>query len=87
MDGRPLDRRPLLFNLIEGGIRLSIFVGYLLLIGLFKDIRRVFQYHGAEHKTIYAYENGDDSFPRRSTTITPRCTCAAERTSCSSSCS
>jgi uncharacterized protein YqhQ len=56
--------RPLLFNLIEGGIRLGIFVGYLLLISLSKDIRRVFQYHGAEHKTIYAYENGDDLDPK-----------------------
>lgn len=56
--------RPLLFNLIEGAIRLSIFVGYLLLISLSKDIRRVFQYHGAEHKTIYAYENGDDLNPK-----------------------
>lgn len=56
--------RPLLFNLIEGGIRLSIFVGYLFLISLSKDIRRVFQYHGAEHKTIYAYENGDDLNPK-----------------------
>src|SRR3712207_6146295 len=46
--------RPLLFNVIEGTIRLSIFVGYLLIIGQFKDIRRVFEYHGAEHKTIYA---------------------------------
>ena len=55
--------RPVLFNLIEGGIRLSMFVGYLLVIGLFKDIRRVFEYHGAEHKTIYAYENGDPMDP------------------------
>jgi uncharacterized protein YqhQ len=53
----------LVFNLIEGGIRLSMFVGYLLLIGLMKDVRRVFQYHGAEHKTIYAYENGDPLVP------------------------
>ena len=53
------DKSALSFNLIEGAIRLSLFVGYLLLIGQFKDIRRVFQYHGAEHKTIYAYENGD----------------------------
>jgi uncharacterized protein YqhQ len=51
-------------NLIEGAIRLGLFVGYLLLIGLFKDVRRVFQYHGAEHKTIYAYENGDPLDPR-----------------------
>jgi uncharacterized protein YqhQ len=53
----------LVFNLIEGAIRLSLFVGYLLFIGQFKDVRRVFQYHGAEHKTIYAYENGDPLEP------------------------
>jgi uncharacterized protein YqhQ len=57
------ERNALAFNLIEGTIRLSLFVGYLLVIGLFKDIRRVFQYHGAEHKTIYAYENGDPLEP------------------------
>jgi uncharacterized protein YqhQ len=51
-------------NIIEGGIRLALFVGYLLLIGQFKDVRRVFQYHGAEHKTIYAYENGDPLDPQ-----------------------
>lgn len=62
--GRLSGDRPLLFNLIEGSIRLGMFVGYLLLIGQFKDIRRVFQYHGAEHKTIYAYENGDPLDPR-----------------------
>ena len=55
---------PFVSNLIEGGIRLSMFVGYLLLIGLMKDVRRVFQYHGAEHKTIYAYENGDPLDPK-----------------------
>jgi uncharacterized protein YqhQ len=45
------------FHLLEGGIRLAIFLGYLLLIGSIKDIKRVFQYHGAEHKAIAAYEN------------------------------
>jgi uncharacterized protein YqhQ len=45
------------FHLLEGGIRLGIFLGYLLLIGQIKDIKRVFQYHGAEHKAIAAYEN------------------------------
>ena len=69
--------RPVLFNLIEGGIRLSMFVGYLLVIGQFKDIRRVFQYHGAEHKTIYAYENGDPLDPaeidRKYPTLHVRC--------------
>jgi uncharacterized protein YqhQ len=68
---------PLLFNLIEGGIRLSMFVGYLLVIGTFKDVRRVFQYHGAEHKTIYAYENGDPLDPaeidRKYPTLHVRC--------------
>lgn len=50
-------------NLFEGGIRISIFLGYVILIGLVPDIRRVFQYHGAEHKTIYAYENDDPMEP------------------------
>src|SRR5689334_10472429 len=45
------------FHLVEGGIRLAIFLGYLLLIAQLKDIKRVFQYHGAEHKAIAAYEN------------------------------
>ena len=45
------------FHLVEGAIRLGIFLGYLLLIGQIKDIKRVFQYHGAEHKAIAAYEN------------------------------
>ena len=75
--GNLSDDRPLLFNLIEVGIRLTMFVGYLLLIGQLKDIRRVFQYHGAEHKTIYAYENGDELVPseidRKYTTLHVRC--------------
>lgn len=58
------ETQPLIFNLIEGAIRLGMFVGYLLFIGQFKDVRRVFQYHGAEHKTIYAYENGDPMEPK-----------------------
>ena len=44
------------FAFKEGAIRLGIFLGYLLLISMVKEIRRVFQYHGAEHKTIAAYE-------------------------------
>lgn len=68
---------PLVFNVIEGAIRISMFVGYLLLIGQFKDVRRVFQYHGAEHKTIYAYENGDNLDPaaidRKYPTLHVRC--------------
>lgn len=48
----------LLFNLIEGIIRVAIFVLYLRLVALFPDIRRVFAYHGAEHKVVNAYEAG-----------------------------
>ena len=45
------------FHFAEGALRLGIFLGYLMLIGLIPDIKRVFQYHGAEHKAIAAYEN------------------------------
>ena len=48
------------FNLIEGGIRIFIFVAYILLTSLLKDIRRTYMYHGAEHKTISCYEYGWD---------------------------
>lgn len=54
----------LLQNLFEGGIRISFFLGYIILISFVPDIRRVFQYHGAEHKTIYAYENDDPMDPK-----------------------
>jgi uncharacterized protein YqhQ len=43
---------------VEGVLRLGVFVGYIALIGMVSDIRRVFQYHGAEHMTIHAYEAG-----------------------------
>lgn len=46
------------FNLAEGGIRLAIFIAYILVISLMKDMRRVFMYHGAEHKTITCFEEG-----------------------------
>lgn len=48
----------LLFQLIEGVIRLAIFIGYLKVISLMPDIKRVFTYHGAEHKAVNAYEAG-----------------------------
>jgi len=48
----------LLSNVIEGAFRLIILVGYLTIIGRIPDVRRVFMYHGAEHKTIHAYERG-----------------------------
>jgi len=49
----------LTYNLIEGVVRVSIFIGYLVGISFVKEIRRVFMYHGAEHKTIAAYEAGE----------------------------
>lgn len=49
---------PVLLNLFEGALRLLLFLGYLAMIARMKDIYRVFQYHGAEHKTIHAYEAG-----------------------------
>jgi len=49
----------LLFNTVEGVVRLVLFVGYIWAIGRSKDIARVFEFHGAEHMTIHAYEAGD----------------------------
>jgi uncharacterized protein YqhQ len=54
----PYISSPLLFNLIEGLIRVAIFILYLGLIALMPDIKRVFAYHGAEHKAVNAYEAG-----------------------------
>ena len=53
-----LTASPVMLNLLEGGLRLAIFLGYLLAISRMDGIYRVFQYHGAEHKTIHAYEAG-----------------------------
>ncbi|MFZ6007025.1 MAG: DUF1385 domain-containing protein [Nitrospirota bacterium] len=50
----------LLFNFTDGFIRVGIFLFYIFVIGLWKEMRRVYQYHGAEHKVIYAYEAGED---------------------------
>jgi len=64
------------FPVVEGLVRLALFVGYLLLVGCLKDIRRVFQYHGAEHKTIAAYENDVELTPevaQQFTTAHVRC--------------
>ena len=47
-------------NFAEGILRLAIFLAYIFLIGQFKDIKRVFAYHGAEHMTVHAYEHGLD---------------------------
>src|SRR5436190_6563638 len=64
------------FVIVEGLIRVSIFVAYLGLISLLPDLRRVFQYHAAEHKAINAYEAGEELEPetvQRFSLIHPRC--------------
>lgn len=66
----------LLLNLIEGILRVLLFLLYVSLISKMKDIYRVFQYHGAEHKTIYCYENGEElnvENARKYSTLHPRC--------------
>jgi uncharacterized protein YqhQ len=64
------------FVVVEGGIRVVLFVGYLALISLLPDLRRVFQYHAAEHKAINCYEAGDELTPenvQRHSLIHVRC--------------
>ena len=66
----------LLLNIGEGLIRMALFLGYLVVISLLPDIRRVFAYHGAEHMTIHAYEHGTPLTPDRIEpypTAHPRC--------------
>ncbi|WFD10591.1 DUF1385 domain-containing protein [Tepidibacter hydrothermalis] len=63
-------------NFVEGLVRIGIFLAYVSLISLNKDIKRVFQYHGAEHKSIYCYEEGLDltvENAREFSTLHPRC--------------
>lgn len=63
-------------NLISGGIRICIFVVYMALVSLMKDIRRTFEYHGAEHKSIACYEAGEELTPsnaKKYTRFHPRC--------------
>ena len=66
----------LLRSVFEGVIRIVLFVAYMLIVSLMKDMRRVFQYHGAEHKTIFCYEAGEDltvENVRRQSRLHPRC--------------
>lgn len=63
-------------NLIQGLIKIAIFVGYILLISLMPDMKRTFEYHGAEHKSIACYEAGVDLTPENAakyTRLHPRC--------------
>jgi uncharacterized protein YqhQ len=66
----------IMFNLIDGAVRLILFLLFIWGVSLFPDIRRVYQYHGAEHKTVFAFENGDSlstTAVQRYSTFHPRC--------------
>jgi uncharacterized protein YqhQ len=64
------------FNLVDGVIRLGLFLLFIWGVSLWKDIRRVYEYHGAEHKTVFAFENGDPlttTAVQKYSTFHPRC--------------
>jgi len=66
----------LLFNLLDGLLRLLALFAYLIFISFFKDVRRLFEYHGAEHMSIHAYEHKDKLIPKnikKYPTMHPRC--------------
>ena len=66
----------IMFNLVDGAVRLILFLLFIWGVSLFPDIRRVYQYHGAEHKTVFAFENGDPlstSTVQKYSTYHPRC--------------
>jgi len=72
----PKIENPFLFNLVDGIIRMVLFLGFLWLISQWKDIQRVFEYHGAEHKVVWAYEKTgrfDLATAREATRFHPRC--------------
>ena len=76
------DRRTVVFNVVDGLVRIGLFVGYIWAIGRSEEIGRVFEYHGAEHKTIHAYEAGKPLHDRRRSSRTAPATPAAAPTSC-----
>lgn len=71
-----ISKSPLIANLAEGLVRIAIFLGYIAAISGMKDIKRVFEYHGAEHKSIFCYENGEEltvENVRKYKRLHPRC--------------
>ncbi len=71
-----IERDAFAFNLVAGSIRILIFVGYIYIISFLKDVKRLFRYHGAEHKLVYAFEDGGPlsvNAARPFTTLHPRC--------------
>jgi uncharacterized protein YqhQ len=72
----PVFGHQILFNLVDGLIRIAMFLLFVWGVSLWKDIRRVYEYHGAEHKTVYAFENGDSlntAAVQEYSTFHPRC--------------
>ena len=72
----PVFGQQFLFNLVDGLIRIAMFLLFVWGVSLWKDIRRVYEYHGAEHKTVFAFENGDPldtAAVQRYSTYHPRC--------------
>lgn len=70
------EKKPIMFNLIDGIIRISIFLIYIFAISFMKDVKILFQYHGAEHKAIHCYEKGKKvniENVKDYTTLHPRC--------------
>ena len=70
------EKKPILFNLVDGAIRIIIFLAYIFAISFMKDVKILFQYHGAEHKAIHCYENGkklNTINVKKFTTLHPRC--------------
>ena len=72
----PVFANPIMFNLVDGVIRIALFLLFIWGVSLMKDIRRVYEYHGAEHKTVFAFENGDPlhtTAVQKYSTYHPRC--------------
>ena len=72
----PLFGEQIIFNLVDGAIRISLFLLFIWGVSLWRDIHRVYEYHGAEHKTVFAFENGDaldTASVQKYTTYHPRC--------------
>lgn len=73
---KPYITHPVLLSLVEGLIKMTLFVIYVFSISRLKDIKRVFQYHGAEHKSVFTYESGQEltvENARRFSRLHPRC--------------
>ncbi len=69
-------KRGILFNLVDGAVRVGIFLTYIWIIGLWKETRRIFEYHGAEHKSIATFERGEEltiNNAKKHTTVHARC--------------